>query len=107
MTRNIKNRTLRLLTSFVLVIIFFFSGTLIGVKGDLEEVFKVMLTLFVFTFFLSIPIIGIVFYKIYNWLTPIEERSEEEALKNKKKIKAVVIVLVIAMLILLFALSSN
>lgn len=107
MTTKIKNKTFRLLVSFALVTLFFFLGTLIGVRGDLDEVFKVMLALLVFTFFLSIPIIGLVMYKTYSILTPNAERSEKETLKNKKILKRGIIVLMIAMLILLFALSSS
>lgn len=102
-----KNKILRLIASFALTTLLFFLGTLISVKGDIKEVFKVMFALLVFTFFLSIPILGFVMYKIYSRLTPIEDRSEEETLKNKKITKIAVMVFVVLILMLLFRLSSN
>jgi len=104
---RIKDKKLRKLISFTLTILLYFLISLIIVKGNLFEVFKAMLGSLIFGFYLSIPILGFVIYKIYSWLTPIEDRSEEETLKNKKITKIAIIVFVILILILLFRLSSS
>jgi Na+/H+-translocating membrane pyrophosphatase len=104
---TIKNKSLRKPTSFILPFLLFFLVTLISVKGDIFVVFKAMFSSIFFLFFLSIPILGFVMCKIYSWLTPMEDRSEEDTLKNKKITKIAIIVFVLLALILLFTLSSN
>ena len=107
MKKKINNKKLRLLTSLALTFLLFFLVKLIGVKGNISDVFKAMFVSLLFGFYFSIPILGFVMYKIYSWLTPMEERTEKETLKNKKITKIAIIVFVIMVLISLFRISSS
>jgi len=102
----IKNKILRFLVSFLLVLITYFILILLHTKGSFNVALKAMLAYVFFLFYIIIPAFVFMTYTLNKLLTPLKERTKEKTHKNKKISKFAIVGMILLVLILLFTLST-
>jgi len=95
----IKNKFIRGVVSFLIVMTLYFAGALSISNQSNSNVFQTMLVLFIFYFFIVPPILFFSGYFIYTKLTPIADRTT----KSINKIVFSTLSVVIAILLFLYA----